>query len=247
MSETMGFSALPSPIASPPAPFPATPRLPPSYSPYSGTVPAAAVRTVLSVSCYQRRCRSLRFTPPLPRGSRCRHPAVHVAVTVRFTLPSPCGSRRRFLAVHVAAHPAVHAAFTLPATARLRRPKPERWHTLTRLISRSTPYLTFLQHQPRPHAPPFPAPAQRPRLSRPPHAPASPDHPTPPPFPDHPTPRISRIRCHMGAAPNECRGQGGCCRAPAGRLPRWPQLPHPPRSPRLPSPPPSPLTWSGCP
>ena len=200
MSETMGFSALPSPIASPPAPFPATPRLPPSYSPYSGTVPAAAVRTVLSVSCYQRRCRSLRFTPPLPRGSRCRHPAVHAAASSRFTLPSPCGSRRLYPPCH--------------------RPAPS---SQARTLAHShPPYITFY---PVPHLSPTPTTPSCSAFSRTSPRPASPDHPTPPPLPTTPRPRlfpttprlafpasdVTWVRLLMSARPR------WLLRAPAGR------------------------------
>ena len=59
MSETMGFLAPSSPLSSPPAPFPATPRLSAVLQFVLRRRAAAAVRTALNPSCYQRRCRFL--------------------------------------------------------------------------------------------------------------------------------------------------------------------------------------------
>jgi hypothetical protein len=168
MSETMGFPAPAVPLLPHPRRFPPPHGLCRPSLPRSGIVPAAAVRTGLNTPVTRSSMLLLPAPSPLPPAPSPLPPA-----------PSPL--------------PAVHAAPAIPATARLPPSQgPNAGPALTRLISRSTPYLTFLQHQhllsvsPNPPAPSHPRPAPvPPRAPSPPRALAY-RRPTPRPCPPHP-------------------------------------------------------------
>ncbi len=209
MSETMGFSALPSHRSPHPRRFPpphglcrpafrAPASWPPPRSVPSSRSPSTSLNARAATSLNARAASAIPVLPaPLPL-------------------------------------PAVHAAPAVPATARLPPSQvPNASPTLTRLISRSTPYLTFLQHQhflrvsptptpvpPPPH--PCPAPTPGPSLSRlqhPPHpCPASSTRPAslrtrrlPPPTASRPPPAPA---ASPPRGPSVLSGAPGPCRLP---------------------------------